>query len=125
MLFPATTVAGPLLVIETSALVETVVLVVELLLPGLPSEVVDATVAVLLIVVPLGVEIPVWTTSVNVAEAPAAKVAREQETVAPVVHVNAGPLFCASETNEVPAGNTSVQLTLVAFEGPALATVTV
>ena len=125
MLFPAVTVAGPLLIIETSALVETVVLAVELLLPALGSEVVDATVAVLLMVDPEAADGETLATSVNAAVAPGSSVAMLQETVAPVVQVNAGPLFCDSETKDVPAGKVSVQSTVAASEGPAFETVIV
>ena len=91
-------------------------------MPALPSGVVDATVAVLLRVDPDAADVETFATTVNVAEAPAASVAIEQLTVAPVVQENAGPLFCASETNDVPAGNVSVQLTVAASEGPPLET---
>ena len=61
----------------------------------------------------------------NDALPPEMSVAMLQETVAPVVQVKAGPVFCTSETNVVPAGRTSVQVTLVASDGPAFATVMV
>ena len=124
-MFPAMIVGGAVLVIETSALVETVVLAVELLLPALLSEVVEVTVAVLLMVDPEAVDGATLATTVNVALAAGASVAIEQETVAPVEQVNAGPLLCISETNEVPAGSVSLQLTLTAFEGPPFETVMV
>src|SRR5437870_5122649 len=125
MLFPAIAVAGPLLVIETSTWTVMVVFVVELFLPDALPSVVDETVAVLLIMEAEAAAGDTCTVMVNVALAPAANDAMLQETVAPVVQVKVGPVVCISETNEVLAGNTSVQATFAAFEGPALATVMV
>src|SRR5437764_1157937 len=101
MVFPAIAVAGPFFVIETSAWLVMVVLLVELLFPGFVSVVVDVAVAVLLMVEPAAVDGDTFTLTVNVALAPAARDAMLQETVAPVVQVNVGPVVCVSETNEV------------------------
>src|SRR6266498_603640 len=125
MLVPAPAAAGPVLTIERSALVETIVVTVELLLPGVASVVVEATFAVLVRLVPEEVEGEMCTTMVKVALAPAVSVAMLQETVAPVVQVNVGPVVCVSETKVVLAGSVSVHATFSAFEGPALATVMV
>src|SRR5947207_3177055 len=123
MSVPAEPAAGPLLVMATSACAATVVITVELLLPGALSAVVVVMFAVLLTV-------PVadgdrCATTVNVALDPDVSVAMLHEIVAPVVQVNAGPVFCVSETKVVPAGSVSVQLTFEAFDGPLLITLTV
>jgi len=60
---------------------------------------------------------------VNVAVAPEAMLALVHVTVPLVptlglVQMNAGPVFCAVETNVVFAGNASVSETLVAGFGP-------
>ena len=105
---------GPVLVIERSGEV-TCTAAVDVLLAGLGSEM-DATVAVLVIVVPaLAVT---FTTRVNCAE-PALIVARVQLMV-PVLpeagaeQVNEGPVFCVNDANVVPDGSTSVQATFCA-----------
>src|SRR5713226_4949969 len=114
MFEPALTGSGlSLLVTDKSAAVLTVVIWVESLFAGLGSAVVVVTLAVLLIVVPLVVEELMFTTSVNVAVAPAARVALVAVTVpvpptAGVVSVNAGPEVCIIETNVVFVGVESV-----------------
>ena len=125
MLFPAPVTTAPLFVSDRSAWELSVVFTVELLLPEFVSEVVVLTFAVLLMVEPLGADGDTCTRSVNVALAPAASEAMLQETVAPVVHVNVGPVFCVSETNVVFAGSVSDQAAFAAFDGPPLATVIV
>ena len=72
---------------------------------------VDDTFAVFVTVVPFVSEPLNATVTLNVADAPAANVAIEQVTVAPVVQVNVGPFVCDSETNVVPAGSVSVSVT--------------
>jgi hypothetical protein len=106
----------------TSALDETVVCAVDELLFVLVSNVVVVTFAVLLSV-PAGADGETFALMVNVAVVPAVSVAILQVTVAPVVQLKAGPLFCVSETNVVLAGSVSVQLTLPASDGPLLLTV--
>ena len=63
------------------------------------------------------------TTMVIVVLAPAAQVARSQVTVMlpKLLHVQP-PLLVLTETNETPVGRVSVTETLVASEGPVLAT---
>ena len=77
---------------------------------------------------PVGAEPDTLTTIVKVADAPEARLAFVHVTVpaAPTlgfVQANTGPMFCASETNVVLAGNVSVKETLVAGEGPLFVTV--
>jgi hypothetical protein len=91
------------------------------------STLVVDTVAVFVIAVPMAVPEGTWTTSVKVALAPFAKEASEHVTVpvpptAGLEHVNAGPVFCASETNVVPEGTVSVSVALAAASGPPFAT---
>src|SRR5438477_477731 len=80
------------------------------------------TVAVLAMLVPLGVLELTWTTTVNVAEPPAARVASVPVMV-PVppagglVNVKVGPLVWLSETKVVLVGMLSVSCTLRASEG--------
>jgi hypothetical protein len=67
---------------------------------------------------------------VNVADAPDANVTAVHVIVPPaptagVVHENAGPLFCDSETNVISPGNVSLSATSWAASGPAFATVIV
>src|SRR5205814_1651529 len=109
---------GALFVTVRSALALTSVEAVDELLLGFESGVVDVTFAVFITVVPFVSEPLNVTVTLNVADAPAAKVAMEQVTVAPVVQVNVGPLVCDSETNVVPAGSVSVSVTEAASEGP-------
>src|ERR1700752_4855488 len=125
MFVPAGAAAGALLAIETSAWGLTVAISVELLLPPGGSVGVEVPVAVLVNVLPEVVAGATWATMLNVALAPGASVEILQETVAPVVQVNVGPVVCVSETNVVFGGSVSVQETFTAFEGPALATVMV
>src|ERR1051325_1551927 len=120
MLLPAPAAAGPLLTMATSACELTVVLTFELLLPFVLSVVVVVTFAVLLSGPVADGE--TLATMVNVAVAPVFSVAMLHETVAPVVQVKVGPVFCVSETNVVPAGSVSVQLTFAAFDGPLFVT---
>jgi hypothetical protein len=76
---------------------------------------------------PSGAEPDTLTTIVNVAVALDARLAFVHVTVpaAPTLgfaQMNAGPVFCASETNVVLAGNVSVNETLVAGDGPLFVT---
>src|SRR5947208_618943 len=131
MSWPAVTGSGePLLVTARSAEVPTVVVAVEVLFEAFDSVVVEATVATFVIVAPFGVAAFTLTTSVKPALAPAARVTRVQVTVpglpaAGVVQPKVGPLVWVRDTKVVPAGRTSVRLTLWASEGPAFATVMV
>lgn len=115
------------MVIERSAsAAATVVIAVELLLPEFGSEVVDETVAVLLLG-PTGVAAPNVATMSNVATAPLVNVPIEQETapVAPgagLMHVNEGPVVCVSDTKVVFGGSVSLMFTVVASDGPLLVT---
>src|ERR1041385_682196 len=116
---------GPFLVTARSAVVPTVADVIEVLLPVVLSVVVVVTVAVLLMVEPLVADGDTCATSENVAVVAGASVAMLHVTVAPVVQVKVGPVFCVRETNVVFAGSGSVQLTFAAFDGPLLVTVMV
>src|SRR5262249_6876965 len=109
---------------------------VEELLAGLVSVVPAETLAVLLTVtvpapVGLGTSVKMArTTTVKVAEAPAARVGVVAVMVpvvptAGVVTAKAGPAVCASETKVVPTGTTSVSCTFWASLGPLLTTVMV
>jgi hypothetical protein len=118
---PAAALAAAVLTTPRSALLVTVVLTVELLLFGFASMEVVAALAVFEIV-PLAPE-PMWTVMENVADAPFAKVAREQLTLpvpptAGVVQEKTGPVVCDSETNVVLAGTASVSDTFSAGDGP-------
>src|SRR5260370_240612 len=122
MLFPAVTGLGvPVMVMPTTAEVTTgVVTVAEW---GLVESVGLDTVAVFVMVLPAGVLGLTWTTTVNVAEAPAARVA-VMPLIVPVppagglVKVKVTPLFWASDTKVVLAGTLSVSCTFWASEGP-------
>ena len=113
---PDVAVAGPVLVIITSAEAVTVVVAVDELLPGFGSDSLADTVAVLLMVpVVVGV-----TVIVNVALAPDASEAEVHVTVPEaLVHPE------LAEPNVTPAGRTSVTLTPVAVLGPLFLAVSV
>jgi hypothetical protein len=117
---PGAALAGPVLVTARSALVVTVEVAVEVLLAAFGSLVAAAIVAVLAIEpVAFGAS---CATSVNVAVAPAANVARVQFVV---VQVNAGPEVCVSETNVVFAGSVSLMTTFEASNVPLFVAVIV
>src|SRR5438094_657719 len=127
MLLPAVTGLGePVIVIPTTAEVTTgVVTVAEC---GLVESDGLETVAVSVMCVPAGVLAVTCTTTVNVADAPAARVGAVPVIVpvrptGGVVKVNVGPLFWVSETNVVFPGTPSVSCTLWASLGPLLVTV--
>jgi hypothetical protein len=111
MLLPATAVAGPVFTIETSACVVTLVVTVLALLAGFGSDVVDDTVAVLLMFVPLGVPAFIATTIEYVSLPPDGR-------SAPL----AGPVRCVSETSVVFGGAVSAKVAATAVSGPLLAT---
>src|SRR2546427_4857391 len=113
---------------ERSASALTSVFAVSELLCGFGSLVELATVTVLQMNIPLLAPSLTFTTSVNLAVALEPNVAMLQPTVpvpptGGVLQVNAGPLFCASETNVVFAGMSSLTHTFWAGVGPALAMV--
>jgi hypothetical protein len=114
MFEPALTVAGPLLVMLTSAEVLTVVDAVEVLFAPFVSVVVVVALAVFEIVEPFAAPLFVFTTIWNVAVAPFARLAIVQVTVAPPVQPNDGPTVCVTETNDVAAGIVSVIETFAA-----------
>ena len=106
------------------AVATTTVAVAELLL-GLGSVVLDATLAVSVIVVPAGVVTGTFRTTVNVAEAPAAKVGFEHDNVpltTPQVHPVTGD--GVTETNVVFAGMGSLKTTELAEPTPLFVTTT-
>ena len=78
--------------------------------------------------VPLAVPGGMWPVSVKVAVAPAARLAIVQVIVPPeptlgwLLQSNAGPLFCAIETNVIVPGSVSVSAKLSAASGPELLT---
>src|SRR5438105_990590 len=134
MFSPAFTGSGaPLLVTERSARALTLVVAVAELFPGHGSNVSLVAVAVLLSVVPFRVLALTLTTSLNVASAPAPKLA-----VAPTPKIEIVQLIAplpptigvtqvhaageASETNVVPDGTRSATVTAVAASGPAFET---
>src|SRR5438132_770245 len=124
MLFPAIVVAGPLLVIETSACAVTVVFAVALLLPGFVSALEVVAVAVLLRIVPFATLGSGCTVIVNCALPPFGNSEMVHATVPPlpgggVLQVAAGPVSCTSETNVTPAGRASVNEASLAASGPA------
>src|SRR5262245_29182415 len=129
MLLPAITGLGVpvMLICKVADAVTGIVTVAEC---GLVASVGLDTVAVLTMFVPLGVLELTWTTTVKVAEAPAARVAVVPMMV-PVppagglVNVKVTPLFCVSDTKVVLAGMLSVSCTFWALEGPLLVTVIV
>src|SRR6266446_2161491 len=88
------------------------------------------TVAVLTMLEPLGVLALTWTTIVNVADAPAARVA-SVPVIVPVpptgglVKVKVGPLVWLSDTKVVLVGTLSLSCTFWASDGPLLLTVMV
>ena len=93
MSLPARALPGPLLSIETSACVLTVVMNVEVLFAPLVSVLDVFAVAVLLSTVPLAVEASGCTVMVNCAVARLGSKKIEQVTVAPPEQVAAGPVF--------------------------------
>ena len=118
-LLPATTVAGPVLVIARSADAVTLVTAVEVLFAGFGSAVVEATEAVF-------VSDAAWVGAVTVtvivgAVAPAASAGRVQvtETLPTLVHVQPVPV---ADTKVTPAGSVSITDRLAASEGPLFTT---
>lgn len=114
------------LVMARSAIGFTVVVAVCELLAALGSLVVELTVAVLLMEAAAPAD--GVTTSVNVADAPLARLGFVQVTVpfaptAGVVHVQ--PAGGASETKFTPAGSASLSEALAAADGPLFVTVIV
>src|SRR5216683_5389301 len=97
---------------------------------GLVESVGLETVAVLVMLVPAGVLELTWTTTVNVANAPATRVGAVP-LIVPVpptgglVNVKVGPLVWLSETKVVLAGTLSASCTFWASEGPLLVSVMV
>src|SRR2546428_4273546 len=127
MFEPALTGSGESLLVTTrSAPVLTVVVAVALLFAGTGSTVVDVTLAVLEMV-PVAAALT-FTTSVNVADAPAANVAMFAVAVpvpptAGVVSVKAGPEVSIMETNAGATGSASVGGTVWGSLGPPFFTV--
>jgi hypothetical protein len=117
---PATTDAGPDLLIARSAEAVTVVVAVAVLFAGFGSAVVDATLAVLL-------RLPAWFGAVTVivitgAVTPVARAALVQVTETLPVFEQAQPVPVAL-TKVTPAGSVSVTVRLAASDGPAFDTV--
>src|SRR5262245_45566946 len=125
---PATTLAGPVLVTTRSTSVSTVVVVVAVLLPGVGSVAAEPAVAVLVIVEPSAALELRWTMIEKTADSPLAavpfvKVIVPVPPTAGVVLVQ--PAGAAAETNVVPAGITSVIVTVWASLAPLFVKVTV
>src|SRR5438132_1155091 len=125
---PAPCSAGPVFVTERSAPALTVVVlaVAESFLGKLSVVLLD-TVAVLVIVVPLGVFEFTLTTRLKLALSPAANVAMVHVTVpvspgAGLAQAKAGPAVCVIDTNVVFAGVASLSETFWASLGPAFET---
>ena len=112
---PATTVAGPVLVIARSADGVTVVVAEEELLPGTGSLVVAATVAVSVRVAPCAGA--VTTTAIVGAVTPAASAGRVQvaETLPAFEQTQPTPVALTKVT---PAGRVSVTVRFAASDGP-------
>lgn len=130
MLLPAVAVTGPLLRMETSALVVTVVDADWLLLAGVGSALADETVAVLVTVAPAASPPPSCTRSVKTCEPPLFRIGNRQFTVPPlptggVKQEKAGPLEGVMETKVVPGGKVSLRTAAWAGFGPRLAIVRV
>src|SRR5438093_7181500 len=128
MFEPALTGSGVSLFATATSAVLTVVCAVAELFAGFESAVVDVTFAVL-VMVPVAAALT-FTTRVNVAEAPAAKLAMFAVAVpvpptAGVVSVNAGPEVCIIDTNVVFAGMASLSETVDAAAGPLFVKVSV
>src|SRR5687768_11532724 len=118
------------LVTDRSALAMTFVGSMAESLAATGSLVVVSPVTVLDRVVPSGTAAPTATTSVKLAEAPAASVERWQSTVPPeptdgTRQVKVGPLSWVRETKVVPAGSGSDRVTDWASDGPPFAIVIV
>src|SRR5207302_4657810 len=99
------------------------------LLPLLESAGVLEAVAVFVNAVPGAVPVGMFTTKVKFALAPLLSVAMLQVIVpfvppAGTEQLNAGPVFCVSETKVIPAGSGSVHCTVVAGAVPLLGIVT-
>lgn len=129
IVLPATTLAGPPLVAETST-AETVTVNDALSFSLFESTVAELTAAMLLNWVPEPVPGGMCPVSVSVALAPDGNVAAVHVIVPPeppagVVHESAGPEFCTSETNVMVPGSGSVSENAVASSGPALPVVIV
>src|SRR5450631_627049 len=119
MFEPATTVAGPVLVIARSADAVTPVDVEEVLLPGTGSAVVEETEAVLLNVPACAGAV---TTTVMVGAVVAvASAGRVQVTETLPVLLQVQPVPTA-DTKVIPAGSVSVTDRLAASDGPLLLT---
>lgn len=117
------------MVTDRSALLETVVVVVPVLLFGLGSLVVVLTVAELVNTVLFGVLAFTFTTRVNCALAPVASVVAVAVTV-PVpptgtTSVRVQPPGTVKDTNVVPAGKVSEKLRPLASLGPLFVAVIV
>jgi len=113
------------LVTARSANATTVVVVVLVLLPGVPSAVVLAAVAEFVITVPLGVAVLTFTTMVNTAVSPPATGDLEKMTfpVPPAAGADMLqplPVVTTADTNVVLAGTASVTVTELAELGPLL-----
>ena len=118
-LAPATTVAGPDLVIARSAAAFTVVTATEVLLAGFGSDVVEETEAVL--DSEAACAGAVTLTVISGADAPATNAARVHvtDTFPTFVHAHPAP---DADTNVMPAGRVSATDTFAASEGPLFTT---
>src|SRR5690242_14505639 len=121
MFCPAVTVAGPVLVIDTSADVITAEVVDDVLSAVVASVDVVVIVAVFVIVAPFGRFAPALNTSTKVSAVPFVTVGAVQVTVPPPnVQLNAaGPDALLALTNVIPDGTESLTVTLWASFGPA------
>ena len=125
---PGTAEAGPVLTIERSAEADAVPDVELVLLPGVGSFVVVATVAVFVSTVPMGTEAGSFTTRVKTAGTDGAKDASVHEIVPPAPTAGVPhdqPPGEVSDTKVVTPGRGSVRLAETAVDGPAFVTVIV
>src|SRR2546421_10668192 len=121
MFCPSFTAPGPVFTTNRSAEVVVVRLVFDVLLGRLLSVVVEQTLAMLLIVVPLGVAGLTVATTAMVADVPTGNVAIVSVITLPACpSVKAGPVDCDSETNVMDGGSVSLKITVWASLGPML-----
>lgn len=112
-----------MVIVRSAEFVKVAFAVLELF-AGFGSGVTDAIFAVFVIVEPLVPE-ATFATSVNPAVAPEASEAMLHEIVAPGMQVKVDPEVCVRELNVVPVGRMSVQVTVVALDGPLFPTLIV
>lgn len=119
--------AGPSVGVEAALAGRNSTATVELLFPATVSVVAEETTAVFRTEPPARLGFA-CVTIVKVADAPAARLAMLHVTVpgeptGGTTQVNAGPVFCTSETNRLAGGKESLRATVYASLGPLFVTV--